>query len=90
MEWVRDKDLYYKRKHTRDWEGEYIYIGVKGSSVIDYVMVNEDVKNRIIDFKVDVRVDSDHLPLCLKIRKQEEEEENPTEAERMWKEEIIT
>ncbi|XP_011068949.1 PREDICTED: uncharacterized protein LOC105154867 [Acromyrmex echinatior] len=46
-------------------------------------MVNEDVKVRIIDFKVNVRVNSDYLPLCLKIREQEEEEKNPTtEAER--------
>jgi len=41
-------------------------------------MVNRDVKDRIIDFKVDIRMDSDHLPLCLKIREQEEEEENST------------
>jgi len=40
-------------------------------------MVNEDVKDRVIDFKM-VRVDSDHLPED----QQEEEEENPTtEAE---------
>jgi len=47
-----------------------MYIRARGSSVISYVMVNEDVKDRIIDFKVDVRVNSDHLLLCLKIRKQ--------------------
>ena len=47
-------------------------------------MVNEDVKDRIIDFKV-VRVNPNHLLLWLKIRQQEEEEEEnlSTEAERM-------
>jgi len=60
-----------------DWKDEYTYIGARDSSIIDYVMVNEDVKNRVIDFKM-VRVDSDHLPED----QQEEEEENPTtEAE---------
>jgi len=37
-----------------------MYIGARSSSIIDYVMINEDVKDRIIDFKMDVRMDSDH------------------------------
>jgi len=32
-------------------------------------MLNEDTKDRIIDFKVDVKVDSDHLPLYLRKKK---------------------
>ena len=61
-----------------------MYIGARSSSVIYYVMVNEDVKDRIIDFKV-VRVNPNHLLLWLKIRQQEEEEEEnlSTEAEQM-------
>ncbi|KYN19348.1 hypothetical protein ALC57_08321 [Trachymyrmex cornetzi] len=53
-------------------------------------MVNEEVKDRIIDFKVDVRVDSDHLPLCLRIWEQEEREERITAEEvREWEDEIV-
>jgi len=37
-----------------------MYIEARSSSIIDYVMINEDVKDRIIDFKMDVRMDSDH------------------------------
>ena len=67
--WVRDKGLYIVNGILRDWESEYTYIETRGSSVIDYVMLNEDTKDRIIDFKVDVRVDSDHLPLYLRKKK---------------------
>lgn len=83
VEWVKDKGLYSLNGRTSgDWEGEYTYIKARGNSVIDYVMVNEDVNDRIIDFKVDVRVDSDHLLLCLKIKEHGEEEDPITDAER--------
>ncbi|KYN40470.1 hypothetical protein ALC56_05415 [Trachymyrmex septentrionalis] len=53
-------------------------------------MINEDVNDRIIDFKVDIRMDSNHLLLCLKIKEHGEEENDPiTEAEQEWEEEII-
>lgn len=49
---------------TGDWEGEYTYVGLRGSSVIDYAIVNENVYDKVVEFRIDVRVDSDHLPLC--------------------------
>lgn len=49
----------------RDWEAEYIYVKVKGSTVIDYMFVNENMLNGIKEFKIDERINSDHMPLCL-------------------------
>jgi len=53
-------------------------------------MINEDVNNY---FKVDIRMNSDHLPLCLKIKEHEEEKNDSiTESgtlEQEWEEEII-
>jgi len=37
------------------------------------VIVNKNAYNKTLDFKVPERVDSDHLPLQLKIRRIEEE-----------------
>ncbi|OXU17254.1 hypothetical protein TSAR_008374 [Trichomalopsis sarcophagae] len=47
-----------------DAEGEFTFIGTRGSTVIDYVIVNEKVWDRGIDFRVECRVDSDHAPVC--------------------------
>lgn len=41
----------------------------KGSS--DYVFVNENMLDRIKEFKIFDRVDSDHTPLYIRIRKEE-------------------
>lgn len=75
-----------------------IYI-CRGSSVIDYVIVNEKTDDKVIEFKIDVRVDSDHLPMSVKIenkeRSGEEEEEDKTEEQEeeieiiQWDEEAV-
>lgn len=68
-----------------DKEGEFTYIGARGSSVIDYVIVNENCKEIVKEFKVGERVDSDHLLLLLEIRgnrDNKEEEEEGDEDER--------
>jgi len=62
----------------RDWEGEHTYVEARNSSVIDYVIVNEAIGDRICKFKVGERVDSNHLPL---------EVESSTEEERIQEEE---
>lgn len=67
-----------------DWEGEYMYIGARGCTVIDYLIVNECMLSSIEEFRIDERVDSDHMPLCLEIRKEDrrgKEEENEEEYE---------
>ncbi|KAH0821274.1 hypothetical protein GEV33_001517 [Tenebrio molitor] len=46
-----------------DEKGEYTYIGSRGETVIDYVMVNEEAWDKIEEFKVGERVESDHMPL---------------------------
>lgn len=48
-----------------DKEGEYTYVGPKGSSVIDYVVVNEVCNEIVKEMKVEERIESDHLPLAL-------------------------
>jgi len=56
-----------------DGEGEYTYVGARGSTVIDYVFANDVIIDNIIDFRIDVRVDSDHMPLCVEMEEEEEE-----------------
>lgn len=55
-----------------DWEGEYTYVSVRGCSVIDYVIVNDSVQERVLEFRIGSRVDSDHQPLTLTLKTEEE------------------
>lgn len=47
-----------------DWDGEYTYIGARGSTVINYIFVNANVQDRVREFRIEERVDSDHMPIC--------------------------
>lgn len=50
-----------------DEEGEFTFIGGKGNSVIDYIVIDPLVKEEIKCFKVETRTESDHLPLMVEI-----------------------
>lgn len=68
VEWIQEKGWYILNGRTKgDWEGEYTYVGARGNTIIDYVIVNEKVKDKIVEFKVGDRVDSDHLLLIVEI-----------------------
>lgn len=47
--------------------GEYTYVGARGNSVIDYVIVNDRYWNNVNSFRIERRVDSDHAPLRLQV-----------------------
>lgn len=72
-------DYIINRIISGDKEGEYAYIKTRDCTVIDYIIVNEICNNRVIRFKVDSKIDSNHLPLILTMRSREEEEESSTE-----------
>lgn len=56
---MKEEGLYITNGRTKkNWEGEYTYIGARGSTVIDYVFVNEHIQDRIREFIVEERVDS--------------------------------
>jgi len=46
-----------------DEDGEFTFTGGKGNTVIDYVMGEEEVKERIDRLRVGDRIDSDHHPV---------------------------
>ncbi|XP_077277120.1 uncharacterized protein LOC143905535 [Temnothorax americanus] len=64
VEWILNKGWYLLNGSTKgDWEGEYTFTGARGSSVIDYMIACEEIHDRMREFRVDARVDSDHMPL---------------------------
>lgn len=50
-------------RDRRDEEGEWTYTGERRESIIDYVLGNEEIRERIKKMKVKERVDSDHQPI---------------------------
>ncbi|XP_070522382.1 uncharacterized protein [Cardiocondyla obscurior] len=53
-----------------DEEGEWTYVGGRGKTVIDYVISNVESKGKIVEMNVGEEVDSDHLPLIVKIKRE--------------------
>lgn len=60
--------------------------------MIDYVLSSERVYERVVDFRVGDRVDSDHMPVIVTLedkdrrgRRREEEEEDKKEGEEKWR-----
>jgi len=62
-----------------DWEGEFTYVGARGSSVINYVLVNENICNRVSGFRIGDRVDLNHIPLELERRRRRGQEKESQE-----------
>lgn len=46
-----------------DEEGEYTFTGGKGNTVINYVIGNLEVRDRIGNMRIGDKVDSDHHPM---------------------------
>lgn len=64
IEEVRNNGLYVLNGNTPgDEEGEYTYIGKRGATTIDYILTNDEGKERIGKMVVTGRVDSDHMPI---------------------------
>ncbi|KAJ3656352.1 hypothetical protein Zmor_015436 [Zophobas morio] len=80
-----------------EWkQGRRTYVGARGESIIDYGIVNEEAWEEIESFKVGERVESDHMPLEIKIKgkeqeyeKQERRNERKEIEKRIWDEEGI-
>lgn len=69
-----------------DKEGEFTYVGARGISVIDYIMVNENSIDLVKMFKVGVRIDSDHVTICLELhgrRRWEEKKKGGKEEKKL-------
>jgi hypothetical protein len=49
-----------------DEEGEWTYIGSRGETVTDYGIVNEEAWERVEEFRIGERVESDHLEIALR------------------------
>jgi len=55
-----------------DKQGEYTFSGGTGNTVIDYVMGNEEVRDRVRSLRVEDKIDSDHHPVVVQMKGRKE------------------
>jgi len=55
-----------------DEEGEYTFIGGKSNTIIDYILGDEEVREKVRKFRVGEEVDSDHHPVEVWIKGREQ------------------
>lgn len=51
-----------------DESGEYTFIGARGYSVIDYIIVNSEALNKTKKMKVGCRCETEHQPVIMEIK----------------------
>jgi hypothetical protein len=76
IQWIEENGEVLNGNKLGDEEGELTYVGSRGETVIDYAIVNEAARERLKEFKVGERVDSDHLSLEITIEGTHQEEED--------------
>lgn len=47
-----------------DSDGEFTFVGARGSTVIDYIFVNDRIIDDVTAFRIEKMMDSDHLSLA--------------------------
>lgn len=55
-----------------DKEGDFTFIGARGYSIIDYIVVTENCDNMVKGFRIIERVNSDHMPLVVELKEEGE------------------
>ncbi|KMQ87041.1 hypothetical protein RF55_13795 [Lasius niger] len=60
---------------AEDEEGEYTYTGRKGETVIDYILGNGEMRERMERLEVGEEVDSDHHPVVIWMKGKERDSE---------------
>jgi hypothetical protein len=81
IEWIEENGWEVLNGNKQgDEEGEMTYVGSRGETDIDYAIVNEPAWEKVEEFKVGERVDSDHLPLEISIEGTKHEEKGKGEA----------
>lgn len=94
MEMVEENGWCILNRNTEgDKEGEWTYLGPRDSSVIDYAVVSAITKRDIIEFKVEERIESVHMPIRIEVEMPQEPEQSVEKRKwkelRLWTEEAV-
>lgn len=68
-----------------DKEGEYMYVGSNGVTVIDYAITREEVRKRVKRLEVGDRIDLDHQSVIVYMEEKGTKENGRVEGKRKKK-----
>jgi hypothetical protein len=70
MEWIEENEWeVLNGKKQGDEEGEWTYVGSRGETVIDYEIVKEEALEKVEEFRIGERVESEYLEIALRKRR---------------------
>lgn len=84
MNWINEIGGYIMNGTAEGDKEEFTYIEAKGCTVINYNIVNEICNSRVKNFRIDNRIESDHLPLILTMDCDEKDEERRRNKKQKW------
>lgn len=70
----------------KDEEEKWTYVGPRGNSTIDYAVVSAIIKKDFTEFKVEERVESDHMSIKVKAKAKTAQERELRVEKENWKE----
>lgn len=77
--------MVFNGKVRGDEEGEFTFTKGRGDTMIDYVMGDNEVKERVERMKVRDKIDSDHQPVEIWIRGDKERKREERKGRTTWK-----
>jgi hypothetical protein len=76
MEWIEENGWEVLNGNKQgDDEEKWTYIDIRRETVLDYGIVNEEIWERVQEFRIGERSESDHLEIALRKRKGRTEKE---------------
>lgn len=86
MEFIEEKGWkIFNGNIEGDEEGEFIFTGGKGTTVIDYVLRSKVTKEKIRRMRIGKEVDSDHQPIELVVRGKRDWRRRTVGGKRRWR-----
>ena len=77
----------------RNFDSKFTFIGYRGSSHIDHFVTSTSLVDQISNFQIEVRIESDHLPITMKVNCARDQQEKKLQKKQItkikWQEEKI-
>ena len=91
LKWMEEAGMHVLNGNIEgDERGEYTYVGVQGCTVIDYILVNEECREKVKEMTIGRSINSDHLPMQIKLKRGKKEIKECEEYEyEDWSEEGV-
>jgi exonuclease III len=72
VEFIKERGWWILNGGIRgDEEGNWTYTGGRGESVIDVILVNEEMEEDVESLEIGEQVDSDHHPVIIRLKEEE-------------------